>query len=266
MKPVFKKILITEVGKRASLVEGRDRGLGFAFALPDTKNTFKTIMAYSACKDYLNDVVFVENTKKSLPLVYGFHHQYGNIWGRNKFVYLAVKIINKKGANPKVSYTQWDHYAEFKKIFEGNFTNLISAINKMEEYYNLNSLRSSIEGVYTNKNNEQELIIKMPKVWASKTYLISTYTLFLRTHFNVTKAQLKKDYKSLLENQTLKVPFKLDYGLFGNLKETVKLKEKGKFNQNFNMFLEIKTEDVPEAQKTIVHNGGVMNYLKKINA
>ena len=52
---------ITEKHDRNVLIEGRSSGMGFAMLKKD-KTNYETVNPLSPCKDYLNEVVFTENT------------------------------------------------------------------------------------------------------------------------------------------------------------------------------------------------------------
>ena len=63
---------------RLKLSEGRNFGIGFAFLKKITNNKFETLNAFTACKDYLNDLIYVETTKKNLTRIHGFKHEITN--------------------------------------------------------------------------------------------------------------------------------------------------------------------------------------------
>ena len=64
--------MITENYKRKELGEGRDHGLGFAFLKKNKKDDYETRNAFTACKDYLNDLIYVENTEREIDKIHGF--------------------------------------------------------------------------------------------------------------------------------------------------------------------------------------------------
>ncbi|MBE9490690.1 MAG: hypothetical protein IMY67_10385, partial [Bacteroidetes bacterium] len=85
---------ITNKFKRKSLGEGRDFGLGFAFVEKEEKQIFKTKQAFTACKDYLNDVVFSEHSTVTLPSIYGFKHLPSNFMKDDNHFYLGVTTLD----------------------------------------------------------------------------------------------------------------------------------------------------------------------------
>src|SRR5690606_12020630 len=152
--------MVTEKFDRSKLAEGRNFGFGFAFLNKIEEGNFETLNAFTACKDYLNDLVYVENTNKPLDMVYGFEHTYkGNIIN-NDYFYLGVRALNSKGSN-----TRHPLFNSIEQTLTNNYENLVKFLNKLEEKFDFpNTEFEHLE--------EGVLVLKVSTCWARAGFLI----------------------------------------------------------------------------------------------
>lgn len=90
---------------RSSLVEGVRSGLGFCFCKRENKengkdDVFVAIHPMSSCKDYLNDVVFSENTGKPMFKVHGLSTKKTGVFESDALAYIALGILKDGFGNP----------------------------------------------------------------------------------------------------------------------------------------------------------------------
>lgn len=165
---------IKELQKRSKLNEGRSFGIGFSI-LNKIGKKFETYLPFTACRDYLNDFIFVESEKKEIGNAHGYRHKILNCFERKRFFFLGVNTLNKNNNNGL-----WDLKEEALVILINNYKNLESFINKIELDLGLKS-KTTIE------LDEDTLIFRVPVYWSKRTPLISVYTLLIRCFFNVEK-------------------------------------------------------------------------------
>lgn len=193
--------MITNKFDRNKLAEGRNYGCGFSFLKKLKKGNFKTLMPFTACKDYLNDFVYVETTNKPLSIIYGFKHDYTGILNKKKYFYLGFKAVHYKGGDI------WNNFDEFQNLTQNNYNNLILFLNKLEVLFKIKS-KTKLEYIEDNT-----IILKVPIFWSKFTFLISLYTLYIRCFMSITDEDLKKDI-SILINEYSKFPIKADNMLY----------------------------------------------------
>lgn len=158
-------MIVNEVCKRNLLHEGVNYGLGFGFLRKIKPGIFETVNAVSACKDYMNDIVYCEHMKTDID-IHGLTYSHKEIFD-SKFSYMAIKILD---TTSKVVYLTLE---EDKKALEDNYKNIQRLLNWIEDKIDV---RHST--IY--KANDGYYIVKMPYYWSSQTYLISLYTLLIR--------------------------------------------------------------------------------------
>src|SRR5690606_37894755 len=101
--------IIKDEQDRSVLGEGRNFGFGFSI-LNKEENTYNTLMPFTACKDYLNDFVYVEQTKLPLGKIHGFKHEYTGILQDTDHFYLGIKAVHYKGGS------KWDRFDELTEL------------------------------------------------------------------------------------------------------------------------------------------------------
>lgn len=184
--------MIIDNKDRNKLAEGRNYGFGFSILNKINENDYETLMPFTACKDYLNDFVYVESTKNKLELIYGFKHNYIGVLEDKSHFYLGVKSLNyNKGVK------KWDKYDSLNELLNNNHINLIKFINKIEKYFNLEDL-TTLETLIDNT-----IILKVPIFWSKFTFLISLYTLYIRCFMNITDEELDKDIKDIISKNRI---------------------------------------------------------------
>lgn len=231
---------IKELQKRSQLSEGRNFGIGFSI-LNKIKNKFETYLPFTACRDYLNDFIFVEETKQEIGSAHGYEHKLLNCFKRKQFFYLGVNTLDYNNDGP------WSLKEKATKKLINNYKNLESFLNYFETRLNLKT-RTSIE------IDEDTLILKVPIYWSKSTPLISVYTLLIRCYFNMEDVSVIDEttlssHKPLIEGDTY---FTKHCVNFFNKIETLKF-DKVEYN---------KFKVVPSAVYT-VHNFGIVGYLAK---
>lgn len=165
------KVTINEVCSRDVLSEGRDRGLAFAFLLPDGDNTYKTVFHMSPCKDFLNEPLFTENTGYS-SAAHGLKCEKPIGIFNDEYAYIGIQWLK----------TKYDGYGNLtKNTFEedveylkNNYSNIQSFLNIIEKKLEFNNVTIIEEA------NDNRYLIKIPKEWTTSTIMISLYTLLIR--------------------------------------------------------------------------------------
>lgn len=183
MKRITK--VIDKAGRRV-LIEGRDYGLGFAFGKNDGEGNLTLVMPISACKDYLNDIIYSEKTGNPFR-AYGLSTSKQNIFG--DFGYLAIKVLPKNYSGG--AYAGMDK--DIKNL-EDNHLKIQESLNKCEETL-------KIEGqsvVYPVSGGV--FVVEVPKFWLQWPYLISLYSLIIRVEMSTG---LGDAVKSLLKPSAL---------------------------------------------------------------
>lgn len=170
---------------REKLSEGRNFGLGFAFAKL-IEEGLQAVMPISACKDYLNDVLYTELTGKKLGTIYGF--SYGDkkdIILKSGYAFLLFSVLDfslEKKWPIKDSY--------IKKFTEG--------IKNCQEFVNIfcrEILQEEIDFKIV-QNQENLFWCIVPPIFLTNTYGISLLTLLLRNGY---KYQPGSPIKKFLE-------------------------------------------------------------------
>lgn len=243
-----KDLKIIDRFNRKKLIEGRDYGIGMAFLTP--KNymlqkgiSFRAMQAFSCCKDYLNDVVYVEETTKPLKKIYGFKHKYTGLFRKKTYVYLGVRALHYNSTPLK----KWNKFDEATKLLQENYINLERAINALEAHLKLSNGRTTIKGI-----SGDVLILKVPRVWVKKGFLISLYTLFIRNFFNISEKTSKLEIIKMVTTQKNSLFTKNDSYLH---KEIEKFLER----KNYKQYLKtdyLKVFEVPRE----IHNGGISGF------
>lgn len=164
------KIQIEDKQNRAALAEGRTYGIGYAYLKPLGKNKFETVQPISPCKDYLNDVVYVENVGGEITAC-GLRYAKKDIFdGKN--TYLGMKFLDRNRATTKGATFDKD-----KEVLNTNYKNIEKLINWVEDQLKISKTEIT-------PGNDEMYLIKGPFYWSTSTYLISLYGLILRMGLN----------------------------------------------------------------------------------
>lgn len=162
------EIIITDNHNRDILNEGRNSGMGFAFLKKESENVFKTVHPLSPCKDYLNDVVFSENT--GIPTTkYGLSYEKQDIYDGELF-YLAIKIVSAK----ENQYFYSKNSLEDKILLLNNHKHIQILLN----YFESNLLFTTFSTV--EKAKDDYFLLSSPINWCISSYTISLFSLLVR--------------------------------------------------------------------------------------
>ena len=156
---------------RNILSEGRSNNMGFAFCKVLNGDDYETIQPISPCKDYLNDVIFAENTDKPIS-AHGLHLKGKQGILESELVYMAISICPykyKHTYNEKDFIVEKDRLAKYHKHLE-------YFINYFEELLNIDIKSNTI----ISEVSDNLYLVELPKIWAESTYMISLYSLLLR--------------------------------------------------------------------------------------
>lgn len=162
------KVTIVDKMNRSVLGEGRNYQMGFAFLKKTGTGTYETVQPISPCKDYLNDVVWSEAVDKPI-YAYGLNYKKVGIFEGATKAYLVMKIMPSFGGT---SYIGMDK--DVKNLKE-NYQNLQKYINFFEE-----KLKLKVKTKIYPTDNDM-FLVTFDKYWTTGTYLISLYTLILRS-------------------------------------------------------------------------------------
>ena len=232
---------IKELQKRSTLSEGRNYGIGFSI-LNKINSKFETYLPFTACRDYLNDFIFVEKFKTPIGTAYGYNHQILNCFENKRYFYIGVDTLCYNGGNV------WNLKEEATNLLINNYKNLESFLNKIEDSLKFKS-RTTIEV------DEDTLILKVPIYWSKSTPLISIYTLLIRCYFNITDNFVINE-----ENLNTHKPFIEDDAYF--------VKSCGKYFKNIKNvdFKNVNYDNynVVYTKWSSVHNFGIKGFLGKI--
>ncbi len=233
-------IQIVDKHDRKKLGEGRNYGMGFAFCIKKG-DVYTTTSPISPCKDYLNDVVFVENTKRPIGSIHGLDYKpKGCLEG--KVAYLACSILHYNNSSK-----EYKHYNEERKALTKNYKFIQQGLNFYEEALDIPKSVVHLVG--------EDLLIEVPKWWYELGWRISFYTLIVRSliHYDgeidvndFLKTKVSGDDRYLLE------------GALPKFENIIKLKIKDKLNLvNSGVQLIINKERVID--NYAIHNGGILS-------
>lgn len=239
-------VKVKEKFNRKELSEGRTFGIGFGILKKNSNKKYETLHAITACKDYLNDFVFIENTKKPLSKIHGFKHFYTGELVNKRFFYLSISAVEKNHTGDG----GWKNLVKCRDILKTNIKTLIFNINKLEEYLGIFSSRTSLKGISKDGN----IVLRVPIFWSKFPFLISLYTLFLRCVFNK-----KEEFTDLKKELVKHNPFiEQDKYLLQSIVSFLKIDKLKKQIINY----KIPNLSIPVGE---IHNGGIVKWVKQIN-
>lgn len=158
-------MILIDTQDRRKLREGRDREIGFAFA-KKTDGTLTLLQPISACKDYLNDVVYTEHT--GIPFA-GYGIVTSRVSAFTDRAYLVMAILTA-GAQTQIPYPNYERDAA---RLESSFLGMQKFINHFEAILKL-------EPTVITKLEPNRFCVDLPAFWVRYPYLISSYSLVLR--------------------------------------------------------------------------------------
>lgn len=164
-------IKVTDNLNRGVLFEGRNYQMGFAFLKKVKPDQYETVQPISPCKDYMNDVVWAEQTGKVCK-AYGLKYTPQDLFkGKSAFVYMGIKICDKQSG--------WGRYAgnieNDRKNLRENYKNIETLMREVEK-----SLKISGKTAILPTEDPDTFLVILPKKWVESTWLTSLYSLLMR--------------------------------------------------------------------------------------
>ena len=222
---------------RSSLSEGRNYGIGFAWAEKKGK-VIKTINPVSPCKDYLNDQCAVEAGYGEFR-VYGLKSEKRNLF--EKKAYLVIRTCDsykneEKGkelseAEQKINY-----------LLKENYKNIEMVLNSVEEQFIKERTK-----IY--EANNGYYVIDVPTIWTINGPMISFYALIVRNAIYGAK-----DIDDLFLNKKV---YNVDHNFLGYALAFYYFIKNG-------IIPEVNYKDKQfELESGSVHNYGVVEYIKR---
>lgn len=157
---------------RTILIEGRNKGIGTAFAKKVNENTYETIMPVSPCKDYMNDIVAVENDYPEFS-VYGLTSKKTNLFKDNE-AYIVLRVTDRKKAEEAKTKTPLEEEEEKEKvILRENYKRIQDILNELEK-----NISSELTEIY--KAEDEYYVLKVPMIWVKNGPMISFYLYLVR--------------------------------------------------------------------------------------
>lgn len=233
------KITIIDNNDRSKLVEGRNYQMGYAFLKRTNKSTYNAISALSACKDYLNDVVFTQITQKPI-VAYGFKTSYLKTLYKKDHAYLGIKILPMFGSNTNKDF----NISVDKANLVRTYPYIQTLLNHVETLFN-------VEGrTIIHPANDDFYLVIVPIFWTRYTYLISLYALLIRMGQFWDGQGTAEDYLKNYNNS-------LDKNLWNSSK--LKFEELLKTGLVHITYEKIPAE-IADGYHTNIHNAGISNY------
>lgn len=198
-EPSLRKPNVTKyphVPDRTQLVEGIKKGIAWNFIEYDEANDIKMISPSSACKDYLSDVIYIENKYPGYTIyqkqtIFGYSHKYtGAFDNDDTHVYLLMtpsfcKSFDsyKRYNDPVKAYQDW-MYPLWKRM-SSDVEETLTQINDIENRLGIESKTYVKEFIDPSNMRDAQTpfgtVVAVPKYWVKSTARISLYVLLLRS-------------------------------------------------------------------------------------
>lgn len=172
-------MIIINNHSRSILAEGRKKGFGFAFAKKVSEyksNTFETVMPVSPCKDYLNDIVAVENGAPPFT-VYGLSSKKTDLFKNG--VFLVIRICDTD-LNEEKDIELKEENKIIKKMLDKEYNKIKNILNEIEE-----KITDQKTEIY--KANDGYYLLEVPRIWVMNGPMISFYGLIIRNALFATE-------------------------------------------------------------------------------
>lgn len=157
---------------RVILNEGRNKGIGTAFAKKVDKNTFETIMPVSPCKDYMNDVIAVENDYPEFS-VCGLTSKKKDLFKDNEAFIILRVCDNKKAEEAKTKRPLEDEQEKERILLKENYKKIQDILNELEK-----NISTELTEIYEAENDYY--VLKVPMIWVKNGPMISFYLYLVR--------------------------------------------------------------------------------------
>jgi len=231
---------------RGVLIEGRNSGLGLAF-VKLTDDTVELLMPLSACKDYLNDFVYVENHNRSVGTIYGYSHE-------------PTGIFKEQDPAMIISILPLQHTSNIKQsdidLLNKNYSFMQKFINIYEDllFVKDNTERTTFIPLENNM-----ILAKINRMWVKEAYAISLFSLLVRL-------SLYWNGEQDIHTEFLEKPIVNDAHFFADITmmRAIIKNEKLLFLQQHG-FIEQKYASGEKATGRDVHNTGIasVNFKKE---
>jgi len=155
--------------KRASLNEGRNFGMGGAFAkIHKDKKEIELVMPITACGDFYAEVVHTEYTSKEWN-VYGFNYKKSEPFDLKKNrAFIVTAILHYNGSS---KYNDFDKEVQ---LMETNYQHIEKLLNWFEDKFGIKN-KTKITKLADNR-----FLFSFDLFWTQGTYKISLYKLLSR--------------------------------------------------------------------------------------
>lgn len=158
-------IKIVDKKDRGKLSEGRTQGISSTF-VKKVGEEYHTVIPFSACKDYLNDVVYSEITGNSIA-AHGLTYKKDGFF-EDKKRYFITSILNRHGAHDENAVVK----SEIKTL-KKNYKNIEKLLNWVEE-------KVGVKKTEMIKLEDNLYFQTFDPFWTESTYNISLYSNFMR--------------------------------------------------------------------------------------
>lgn len=167
------KIDVVDKQNRGILCEGKSYQMGFAFLKKIDESTFETIMPITACKDFLNEVVWTEACGHA-SYAYGMKwEKKTGLWAnKDDFGWMAISILPYKGSKGE--------YAGMKEDIARLEKNIVKSELLMRHVDNKFKIDPEKQTRIFKTSTENLYVVRVPNFYLQYTYLISLFTLVLR--------------------------------------------------------------------------------------
>lgn len=258
--------MILEKQYRNSLNEGRSFGMGYSVLKKLEDNNYETYLPFTACKDYLNDLVYIENTGlKITKKIHGYSHSKKKIFQDKDYFHLGICTLDYNQFNYQHDgIRKWNEFETMNKILISNAENLLSHVHKLEERFGHSTLKSKIEkiddvilfnDIKNGKSSFQAIILKVPTYWTVTPIMFSFYCMFIRLTFNILDDKISLE--DLLDSVKYPPFIKGDQYFKGNLQVLLN-------SSNTKFYFNQYQYDLSLNSLNDIHNYGIINFSKRV--
>ena len=194
----IKKFNIVDKCNRKLLGEGRSKGMSFAFC-KKTGDTLETVQPLSPCKDYLNDVIFIERT--GIPIkACGLDLKEKNDIFLEDTCYLLITTLPTDKSDVEKMKSERSYPLPTKMLID-ELVYMLDNHLRIQEFMNFFEEFCGIKSRTTITREDPYLIVELPTYWTRTTFLISLYAYLIRIslYCNFNNNPLK-ELKAILNN------------------------------------------------------------------
>lgn len=173
----IKKFNIIDKCDRKMLGEGRSKGMSFAFC-KKVEDTLKTVQPLSPCKDYLNDIIFIEHTGVPIKACGLDLKEKKDIFLEDT-CYLLITTLPQNKINVEKMKSE-NSYPFPTKMLIDELIFMLDNCENIQRFMNFFEELCDIKDRTIITRKDPYLIVKLPTHWAKTTYLISMYSYLIR--------------------------------------------------------------------------------------